>query len=315
MSLGILIDLTIPKKHIRPLFDLMGIRFGISLMLGGLLLAFGSPWYPAELMLPSLIALCAPVPLLCVKYAADFGCDTSLAATACNISSVISFITIHSVATAVMQGTTSLLVGKFLAIGSLIFTGVMALRYLHPIEEEGEKQVKHPFHLTRIPMPTFAQPVLHGFKSHLIRLKMPSLATISPPMTAVTPPAAAPAPSGIATTAVASSTATAGATKATPASPAASLAPTAAAAPSVQNNVKPIVRKGTNGEREQSISIEARGGGSYSTNTRPRRSTFTVKPAPHRRITPPLRHSSQRLRTGSMAPNVGTLRTSRAYSM
>ena len=91
LTLGMLLDLRLPREQLANVAAVLGLRLSISLavasaaaaLLGGLL----SPTALAVVC----VALTSPIAMLTIAYAAEFDCDMSLAAMLVNCSNVLSF--------------------------------------------------------------------------------------------------------------------------------------------------------------------------------------------------------------------------------
>ena len=91
LTLGMLLDLRLPREQLANVAAVLGLRLSISLavasaaatLLGGLL----SPTALAVVC----VALTSPIAMLTIAYAAEFDCDVSLAAMLVNCSNFVSF--------------------------------------------------------------------------------------------------------------------------------------------------------------------------------------------------------------------------------
>ena len=118
LSLGILFEPKMSKSEIGDVVTLLLIRYGSGLVIAATAIAFNMYQFIGASGLAVLtLALTAPVPLISIRYAKQFGLNSGPAATAVNASNAVSFVAILLLAGADFETQRRSLMSLFALIG------------------------------------------------------------------------------------------------------------------------------------------------------------------------------------------------------
>ena len=123
LSLGILFEPKMSKSEVSDVVTLLLIRYGSGLLIAATAIALNMYQFIGGSGLAVLtLALTAPVPLISIRYAKQFGLNSGPAATAVNASNVVSFVAILMLAGADFETQRRSLMSLFALIGFFLFS-------------------------------------------------------------------------------------------------------------------------------------------------------------------------------------------------
>jgi len=139
LSLGILFEPKMSKSEVSDVVTLLLIRYGSGLLIAATAIALNMYQFIGGSGLAVLtLALTAPVPLISIRYAKQFGLNSGPAATAVNASNVVSFVAILMLAGADFETQRRSLISLFALIGFFLFSvGCFMNKKAMMVSEEG----------------------------------------------------------------------------------------------------------------------------------------------------------------------------------
>ena len=139
LSLGILFEPKMSKSEVSDVVTLLLIRYGSGLLIAATAIALNMYQFIGGSGLAVLtLALTAPVPLISIRYAKQFGLNSGPAATAVNASNVVSFVAILMLAGADFETQRRSLMSLFALIGFFLFSvGCFMNKKAMMVSEEG----------------------------------------------------------------------------------------------------------------------------------------------------------------------------------
>lgn len=139
LSLGILFEPKMSKSEVSDVVTLLLIRYGSGLLIAATAIALNMYQFIGGSGLAVLtLALTAPVPLISIRYAKQFGLNSGPAATAVNASNVVSFVAILMLAVADFETQRRSLMSLFALIGFFLFSvGCFMNKKAMMVSEEG----------------------------------------------------------------------------------------------------------------------------------------------------------------------------------
>ena len=139
LSLGILFEPKMSKSEVSDVVTLLLIRYGSGLLIAATAIALNMYQFIGASGLAVLtLALTAPVPLISIRYAKQFGLNSGPAATAVNASNVVSFVAILMLAGADFETQRRSLMSLFALIGFFLFSvGCFMNKKAMMVSEEG----------------------------------------------------------------------------------------------------------------------------------------------------------------------------------
>jgi malate permease and related proteins len=124
LAIGILFEPRMSKSEVKDVMSLLMIRYGVGLVLSGLAFALNlQSIIGASGIAVLTLCLTAPVPLITVRYATEYGLNVSNCAAAVNASNFVSFLCILLLASADFAKNSKQLMYFFLALGVALITG------------------------------------------------------------------------------------------------------------------------------------------------------------------------------------------------